>query len=294
MTQVKRFQGIVRSVTLGREDMERLLAVPWQEIDDWSPLRVVVHPNWGAVMRTLAESMVATIEANNRLSKPTTLILPVGPVGQYPLVAEMSNQRRVSWRRVWTFNMDEYLDWQGRLIPEEHPMSFRAAMQRELWQRLDAELRPPEAQRWFPDPFAPEAIERQIDEVTGGEGVDVCYGGVGEHGHLAFNEAPGPLGHYAHLTPAEFKESRTRALQLNPETLSRAFGSPLYTLAPPAAVTLGMRVLLGAKRIVLATSGVRIKLAAMHPPSLDYPVTFVQEHRDPKETVILHGAADRR
>ena len=166
-------------------------------------------------------------------------------------------------------------------------------MRRELWDRLQEELRPPEEQRWFPDPLDPEAIERQIDRVTNGEGVDVCYGGVGEHGHLAFNEAPGPLAHYAHLTPEEFKASRTRSVQLNPETLSRAFANPLYTLAPPAAVTLGLRVILGAKRIELATTGVRLKLAAMHPPTLDFPATFIQEHRDPKATVVLHGAAER-
>ncbi|MHB1415419.1 MAG: sugar phosphate isomerase family [Chloroflexota bacterium] len=293
MGEEKRFRGVVRSVTLGREDMARLLAMPFAEIDDWSPVRVIVYPDWPAALQALAESMVGVVRENNRLGRPTSFIVPVGPTGQYPIAAALSNRERLSWRDVWLFNMDEYLDWQGRPIPEDHPMSFRAAMRREFYDRLDEELRPPEVQRWFPDPFDPEATERKIDEVTGGEGVDVCYGGVGEHGHLAFNEAPGLLAHYAHLTPEEFKASRTRALPLNPETLSRAFSSPLYTLSPPGAVTLGLRVVLGAKRIELATFGVRLKLAAMHPPSLDFPATFIQEHADPKRTVIIHGAAER-
>ncbi len=290
MSEDKRFRGIVRDVTLSREDMQRLLAMPWEEVDDWSPVRVRVFTRYDEALRALAESMVATVRQNNRLGRPTSFIVPVGPVGQYAVAAEISNRERLSWRNVWLFNMDEYLDWQGRPIPEDDPMSFRAAMRREFYDRLDEELRPSESQRWFPDPFDPEAIEAKIDTVTGGTGVDVCYGGVGEHGHLAFNEAPDLLVHYSYLTPAEFKASRTRSLRLNPETLSRAFASPLYSLCPPAAVTLGMRVILGAKRIELATFGVRLRMTAMHPPTLDYPATYVQEHPNAKETVVLYGA----
>ena len=184
--------------------------------------------------------------------------------------------------------MDEYLDWEGRPVPEDHPMSFRSAMKRDLFERLDAELRIPEEQHWFPDPFAPDAIDDKIAEVTAGEGVDVCYGGIGEHGHVAFNESPDLMGHYAHLTPEEFKASKTRPLPLNPETLVRALRSPLYTLCPPGAVTLGMKVILGARSIELATDARLGRIAAMHPPSMDFPVTFIQEHANAKDTVKLY------
>lgn len=283
----KRFKGIVRTVTLCREDMAKLLEMPLEEMDAWSPVNVRVFETWPPTMETMARIMVDQIIANNRENKITTLILPVGPVEQYPIAAEISNRERVSWKNVWTFNMDEYLDWEGRPIPDDHPMSFHGAMKRYLFDRLDEELRIPEEQRWFPDPFDPDAIDAKIDELTNGEGVDICFGGIGEHGHIAFNEAPDLMAHYAHLTPEEFKNSKTRVLPLNPETLVRALRNPMYTLCPPMAVTLGMRVLLGAKRIVLSTSGVIAKIAAMHPPSMDYPVTYIQEHPNAKETVTL-------
>jgi glucosamine-6-phosphate deaminase len=101
------------------------------------------------------------------------------------------------------------------------------------------------------------------------------------------------MAHYAHLTPEEFKNSRTRVLPLNPETLVRALRSPLYTLCPPGAVTLGMKVILGAKRIELATGGVIARIAAMHPPSMDFPVTFIQEHANARETVKLYLQRNR-
>jgi glucosamine-6-phosphate deaminase len=255
-------------------------------------VNVRLFPDYDAALAAMARSMVDVITENNRAGRITTLILPVGPTAQYPIAAEISNRERVSWKNVWTFNMDEYLDWEGRPIPEDHPMSFHGAMKRDLFDRLDEELGIPEAQRWFPDPFDPDAIDDKIDELTGGEGVDICFGGVGEHGHVAFNEAPDLLAHYAHLTPDEFKNSRTRVLSLSPETAVRAFRSPLYTLCPPGAVTLGMKVILGAKRIELATRGTLLRIAAMHPPTMDFPVTLIQEHPRAKETVTLYGVPD--
>ena len=283
----KRFQGIVRNVTLSREDMQKLLEMPLDQMDDWSPVRVELFETWPPVMERMARIMVDQIVANNAEDKITTLILPVGPVDQYPIAAEISNREGISWKNVWTFNMDEYLDWEGRPIPDDHPMSFHGSMDRNLFSLLDEEIRIPEEQRWFPDPFDPDAIDAKIDELTNGEGVDICFGGIGEHGHIAFNESPDLMNHYAHLTPDEFKNSKTRVLRLNPETLVRAQRSPLYTLCPPMAVTLGMRVLLGAKRIVLSTAGTVAKIAAMHPPSMDFPVTHIQEHPNAKETVTL-------
>ncbi len=294
MASEKRFKGVVRNVTLTREDMKKLLELPLEEMGDWSPVKVVLFPDMKAVCTAMARNMVDMVAQNNRLGKPTSFILPVGPTAQYPIAAEMSNSEEVSWANVWTFNMDEYLDWEGRPISDDHSMSFHKAMKEGLFDRLDPKLTVPEGQRWFPDPFDPDAIDRKIEEVTGGEGVDICYGGIGEHGHVAFNEAPDLMTHYAHLTPDEFKQSKSRVLpHLSAETWARAFRNPLYTLTPPGAVTLGMKVILGAKRIELATAGTISRIAAMHPPTMDFPVTFIQEHSSPKETVVLYVAQTR-
>lgn len=288
MAESRRFESIVRNVTISKDDMRRLLEMPLDEIDAWSPVKVVLFDSWRPLMETMAETMVNTIKENNAAGKITAFILPVGPIEQYPIAAEISNRDRVSWKNVWTFNMDEYLDWEGRPIPETHPMSFHGAMKTYLFDQLESELTIPEEQRWFPDPFDPDAIDKKIVEVTDGEGVDFCFGGIGEHGHIAFDEATDLMTHYFHLTPQEFKNSKSRVLPfLNPETLSRAFRSPLYTLTPPGAITLGMKSILGAKRIQLATAGVISRIAAMHPPTMDFPVTFIQEHEDAKNAVTL-------
>ena len=100
MTEEKRFQGIVRNVTLSKEDMTKLLNMPLEEVDEWSPVNVILFDDWEGVVQSMAQSMVDKIRENNKAGKITTFILPVGPTGQYPIAAEMSNKERVSWRNV--------------------------------------------------------------------------------------------------------------------------------------------------------------------------------------------------
>jgi len=285
-----RFEGVVEKVTLKAEDMERLLTLPAEKIDSWSPLSVVILPDTDTLYRTFARSIAEKIKKNNESGKPTRIILPVGPTPQYPLLAALSNKERIRWKNVWTFNMDEYLDWQGRPVPEKHPMSFKGYMKRNLFNLLKKEIRIPEEQAWFPDPFDPDVIDKKIKELGG---IDTAYGGIGYHGHIAFNEPVNTF--YARLTPEEFKKSRTRVIDLNSDTfVINSFcgigGNP-YGL-PPKAVTLGMRPILEARTIELYCDGgswqqTSFRIACMHPPTLDRPVTYVQEHPNPKKTVTI-------
>jgi len=75
------------------------------------------------MMEHFAEVM-EELRANTTAGNPTRWILPVGPVAQYSRLIELSNRERISWRNVFTFQMDESLDWQGRPLPLVHPLSF--------------------------------------------------------------------------------------------------------------------------------------------------------------------------
>jgi glucosamine-6-phosphate deaminase len=60
-------------------------------------------------------------------------------------------------------------------------------MRREVFGQLDEDLRIPESQCFFPHPFRIDEISDKIQQLGG---IDVCYGGIGYHGHVAFNEPP--------------------------------------------------------------------------------------------------------
>ena len=116
------------------------LTIPVEDLLRLSPVRLQILPNPSSLFQHMARSIADEIKANNSAHSPTRLILPVGPVGQYPLLAEICNRERISLRSTFTFNMDEYCDWQGRWIPQDHPLSFRGIMQRNLFERLDPGL----------------------------------------------------------------------------------------------------------------------------------------------------------
>jgi len=257
------------------------LTLPATELGQASKVPLEVLPNLDALYLHFARSIADEIRANNEAGQPTRLILPVGPVGQYPLLAQICNRERINWQHVYTFNMDEYCDWQGRAVPVDHPLSFESYMQRTLVDALDPELRPPQEQIHFPDPLRLDWISQRIEA---GGGIDTCYGGLGYHGHIAFNEPP--ISRWYRLTPDQFRQSLTRLVALAPETVVmnsiRSTGGNPAAL-PPMAVTLGMRDILASRRIRLYCQGgpwqrAVLRRALMGDEDVDYPVTLLQDH----------------
>ncbi len=256
-----------------------------------SPIPLTVLPDAPALFAHFARAIADEIAANNAAGRVTRLILPVGPVGQYPLLADLCNREAISWRSVHVFLMDEYCDWQGRRIPGDHPLSFWGFAQRTLFNQLRPQLAPLQAHLHIPDPCHIDRISEEIARVGG---IDTCYGGVGVHGHIAFNEPP--ISRWFKLTPAEFKASKTRLVQLAPETVvmnaTRVAGGDFAAL-PPMAVTLGLADILAAGRIRLYCQGgvgqrAVLSMALFGSPhgdpatgeDVDYPVTLLRCHRD--------------
>lgn len=267
--------------------LEEILSLPVDEVIKRAKMGVRLFPDIPSMIEHFARSMADEIRANNEQHKPTRWILPVGPVAQYFRLVEICNHERISWREVRTFQMDEFLDWEGRPLPVDHPLSFEGFMRRQVFEKLDADLRPNPAHVHFPDPFDPDEIGEQIRAVGG---VDTCFGGVGYHGHVAFNEPP--ISRWHRISVQQLRESRTRVVLLGDDSvvvqsISSAGGSP--DLIPPMAVTLGMREILASRRLRLFLAGGErhravFRISLLGEPSTDYPATLLQGHPD----VIVH------
>jgi glucosamine-6-phosphate deaminase len=235
------------------------------------------------VYRDFAQTIYDEIKSHNKAGKPTRLILPCGPRGEYPYLVKMINETKLSLKNVHAFQMDECLDWQGRPIHTDHPMSFTGWMYKNFYHAIDKELQIPSEQIHFPDPFNIEKISEEIQKVGG---IDTVYGGVGYRGHIAYNEPPDSRWYV--VSKDEFRNSKTRILNLNDDTLialsQRAFGGCSYRV-PPMAITLGMKDILSAKRIRLYSETgswkqTIIRILLFGPVTTEYPVTFCQEHHD--------------
>ena len=115
----------------------------------------------------MALAMLDVIMKNNAAGKRTVMIVPVGPTDQYPILAKLVNQLRVSLKDVWFFNMDEYMISKTESIAADHPMSFKGRMKREFYARIDKDLVMPEEQRLFPEPGKEKEYDTLIESLGG-------------------------------------------------------------------------------------------------------------------------------
>jgi glucosamine-6-phosphate deaminase len=262
---------------------KQLMTMPVDELRRQARTPFRLLPDVSALLADFARSIADEIQLHNERGEPTRLILPVGPINQYPILVDITRRERISWKNVHAFQMDEFLDWQGRLIPSDHPLSFVGFMQRELFGRIDPELRMPEEQYHFPHPFRIDEISEAIEKAGG---IDCCYGGIGYHGHVAFNEPP--ISRWHQVSVEELRNSLTRVVALGDDSIvvqSIHCSGGDSAAIPPMAVTLGMRDILASRKIRLYLAGGErhraiFRTAVAGEVSTDYPATLVQGHPD--------------
>ncbi|MBW8885150.1 MAG: glucosamine-6-phosphate isomerase, partial [Planctomycetia bacterium] len=188
------------------------LSVPGNQLGQGTPVKVHIRGDQQDVAQEMARTILDVIRDCKAARRSATLILPVGPVDQFPILAEMVNTEKIDCRETVLINMDEYLDDNDQWVAVEHPLSFRGFMNRKFYDLVDPALAPRPENRIFPDTADCGAIERLIARRGG---VDACFGGIGINGHIAFNEPPEPG---EHVSVEQFAAWPTRVLALARET----------------------------------------------------------------------------
>jgi glucosamine-6-phosphate deaminase len=271
--------------------MPQYLDVSPQRLGAGTPVRVRVLGDMASVARDMAEAMLDEIRRVARDGRHATFIVPVGPVDQFPILADMINQQHVDCRDVCFVNMDEYLTDEDRWIDIDHPLSFRGYMNRLFYDRLNPELAPRAEHRVFPDPFDCAAVQKTIDRRGG---VDACFGGIGINGHIAFNEPPEPgdvVGNDA------FAALPTRVLGLSRETRtinSVTVGGEIAVI-PHRAVTVGMNECLSARKLRFYCNrpwqSAVVRRLLHGPVTAACPASFLRLHGDAEIAIADYVAA---
>ena len=206
--------------------------VPHDELERHPGLRIPFRlcADAEAMGELMARELVDVIAANEQAGRETRAIIPCGPSGWYRPFADLVNSRRLSLRRLVVFHMDECLDWAGAELPRAHPYSFRGFMERHFYEPVEADLRVPEAQRHWLAPSTIEAVGAAIAAAP----VDVAYGGWGQDGHVAYNQAR--RHPYARIGLDELRTSTIRVQENNVDTIlalaHRTFGGGVPVRAP--------------------------------------------------------------
>lgn len=177
--------------------------------------------------------------------------------------------------RIRSFNLDEY-----RGLPPNHPASYRAYMRRELFDAIGLA-----DDRWhIPEGWgAPEAVADAYEAaIHDAGGIDLQLLGIGENGHIGFNEPAAPFN------------SRTREVELAPSTrAANAADFPPGEEPPRTAITMGIATILDARRLLLLAVGARkakALAAALSGPVLPaIPASAIRLH--PHAMVLADPAA---
>ena len=219
--------------------------------------------------------LASTIIADVVLHKPTAVLgLATGssPLGTY---AELIN-KNLDFSQVSTYNLDEYVG-----LEPTNPQSYHHYMQTNLFDHLNidpANTHIPNGKAHDPHQEA-LAFEQKI-QATGG--VDVQLLGIGENGHIGFNE------------PDDVFRMETFVTALTPSTIAanaRYFDQP--SDVPTQAITMGIGTIMRAKKIVLIATGAKKAdaIAGLINGNIDpqLPASILKIH--PDVTLILDEVA---
>jgi glucosamine-6-phosphate deaminase len=282
------------SAPVSPEDVARWCAVPVGKLVDHPdrrvPLRLCSDPI--EMGRLMAQELVDEVEHAAAEGRTLRAIIPCGPSGWYAPFAELVNARRTSLAHVEVFHMDECLDWEGHDIPRSHPYSFRGFMERNFYGPIDAELAVRESNRHWPEPVRLAEITADLLQTP----ADLVYGGWGQDGHVAYNQAR--RHPFSSLSVEQLRRSTARVQENNIDTMvalaQRTLGGA-YQLVPPMSVTLGMAEILAAHRIRLfsdtgAWKQTALRVGLFSPLTAEYPITLLQDHPDALLTATVETA----
>ena len=185
-----------------------------------------------------------------KTDKPFVLGLPTGstPLSTYDELIALNKAGKVSFKNVVTFNMDEYVG-----LPVEHPESYHSFMWNNFFNHVD--INPDNVNILDGNAEDLEAECKQYEEkILKAGGIDLFLGGVGENGHLAFNE------------PYTSPQSRTHVQTLTEDTIvvnSRFFDYDVNKV-PKQALSVGIATVLDAKEVIILALGPKKAAAVQH------------------------------
>lgn len=253
------------------------------ESEQLERIRVCLYPNADAACAVLAGEIAELIRSREMAGLKTVLGLATGstPVRLYRELIRLHREEKLSFRNVYTFNLDEYFG-----LSREHPQSYYRFMREQLFAHIDI----PEDQIHIPNGMvnrqqAFQHCAEYEDRIRELGGIDLQILGIGRTGHIGFNE------------PGSSRESRTRLVTLDGMTRRDAARDFLGEAnVPRYAITMGVGTILEARQVVLLAWGdskSEVLARAVEGEQTDsLPASFLQSHPNARFLIDQAAAAD--
>ena len=219
--------------------------------------------------------MAAEIICNQVNSKPESILgLATGssPVGAYKKMAELNKEGKVDFSKVISVNLDEYVGLTG-----DNDQSYRYFMDNNLFKFINIKPENTYVPNGCAEDLAKEG-EKYDEHIVSLGGIDLQLLGIGLDGHIGFNE------------PDDCFIGPTHEVELDPSTIeanARFFES--IDDVPKTAITMGMKSIMQAKKVLLIANGQSkkdiVNKAFYGPITPQVPASILQLH--PDVTVIF-------
>lgn len=195
---------------------------------------------------------------------------------QFDVLAALVAAPGIDWPQVVGFHLDEYLG-----VPMSHPASFRGYLKQRLVDRV-----PLGAFHYIDGESYPEAECRRVGQLIGAQPVDVALVGIGENGHLAFNDPP-----------ANFQTERPYlVVELDEACRRQQLGEgwfPTLNDVPRRAISMSIRQIMRSEAIVCSVPDRRkaeaVRATVEDPVSPRTPASILRQH--PRATLYLDPPA---
>lgn len=229
-------------------------------------MNIVISPTKDALGRSAALLGAGLIREAIREQGQATVIVATG-ASQFEMLQCLTKAPGISWSKVTVFHLDEYVG-----MGTDHPASFV----KYLRERFLAEL--PEAPANFygvdgtADPI--EECDR-LGALIGQQQVDVCFAGIGENGHLAFNDPP-----------ADFEtEAAYLVVNLDEDCRKQQLGEgwfPSLADVPTQAISMSVRQIMKSKAVICSIPDARkaqaVKNCLVGEITPLHPASILQQH----------------
>lgn len=193
---------------------------------------------------------------------------------QFEMLAELVKAPKIDWGKVVFFHLDEYPG-----MPETHPAAFKKYLLERLVKKLPAA---PKAFHFLNSLTDPAAECRRVGDIIRRHPMDVAFIGIGENGHLAFNDPP-----------ADFETTEPFILvNLDDPCRRQQFGEGWFATledVPRKAISMSIRQIMAAARLICSVPDARkakaVKAALEGPVTPQVPASILQQHE--RATVYL-------
>lgn len=229
-------------------------------------LEVRICPDKAAIGGAAAELGARAVRDALAARGAATIILATG-VSQFEMLACLVAAPGIEWSRVTAFHLDEYAG-----LPDSHPASFRRYLRERFVVPLGGRVN---FQGINGDADDLDAEARRLGELLAGRDVDVCFAGIGENCHLAFNDPPADFEAVQPYITVDLDEACRR----------QQWGEgwfPSLDAVPARAISMSIQQIMRSRLVVLSASDARkaqaVRDAVEGPVTPMHPASILQRH----------------